>query len=166
MAYQNGGGWPTSARQTEHRVSRSGSLLIAALTLIACAYSRRAGSGSHGFGFTVAMNFITVALVLIPVEIALRLLSRDSADAPIFGEAALAQTATWPTFSVRTRADVALSMRSNIVKGDRLVLKMAYWEIRSTLMSLAKNLLTGKSVREEWRLISFLFAGAVTRFTR
>ena len=37
----------------------------------------------------------------------------------------------------------------HIVKGDRMVLKMAYWEIRSTLTSLAKNLLTGKSVREE-----------------
>ena len=54
----------------------------------------------------------------------------------------------------------------HIVKGDRLVLNLAYWEIRSTLVSLAKNLLTGKSVREEWKLISFLFAGAVTRFTR
>jgi hypothetical protein len=54
----------------------------------------------------------------------------------------------------------------HIVKGDRMVLEMAYWEIRSTLVSLAKNLLAGKSIREEWKLISFLFAGAVTRFTR
>ena len=54
----------------------------------------------------------------------------------------------------------------HIVKGDRLVLKMAYWDVRSTLVSLAKNLLTGKSVEEEWKFISFLFAGAVTRFTK
>lgn len=54
----------------------------------------------------------------------------------------------------------------HIVKGDCLVLKMAYWEVRSTLASLAKNLLTGKPVREEWKFISFLAAGAVTRFTR
>jgi len=54
----------------------------------------------------------------------------------------------------------------HIVRGDLMVLKMAYWEVRSTSLSLAKNLLTGKPVREEWELISFLFAGAVTRFTR
>ena len=54
----------------------------------------------------------------------------------------------------------------HMVKGDRLVLKMAYWEVRSTLVSLAKNLLRGKAVREEWKFLSSLFAGAVTRFTK
>ena len=54
----------------------------------------------------------------------------------------------------------------HIVKGDRLVLKLAYWEIRSTLVSLAKNLLTGSSVEDDWKTISFLVGGAVTRFTR
>ena len=46
-------------------------------------------TGSRGFGFTVAMNLITLALVVMPLEIALRVLSRDSADAPIFGDRAL-----------------------------------------------------------------------------
>lgn len=54
----------------------------------------------------------------------------------------------------------------HIVKGDRVALKMAYWEIRSTLASLVKKLLSGKSAQEEIKMISFLFAGAVTRFTR
>ncbi|MGZ9128826.1 MAG: glycosyltransferase [Candidatus Binatia bacterium] len=54
----------------------------------------------------------------------------------------------------------------HIVKGDRVALKMAYWEVRSTLASLGKNLLSGKSAREEIKMIMFLFAGAVTRFTR
>ena len=54
----------------------------------------------------------------------------------------------------------------HILKGDRVVLKMAYWEIRSTLVSLAKNLISGKSVEDDWKAISFLVGGAVTRFTR
>lgn len=64
-------------------------VLIVALTLIGRAYLRRRKTGSRVFGFTVAMNLISVALVLIPFEIALRLLSRDSVDAPIFGDATL-----------------------------------------------------------------------------
>ena len=64
-------------------------VLVGALALIGRAYVRRTSAGSRGFGFTVAMNVITVALVLIPFEIALRLLSRESADAPIFGDALL-----------------------------------------------------------------------------
>lgn len=54
----------------------------------------------------------------------------------------------------------------HIVKGDRAVLKMAYWEVRSTLADLMKKLLSGQSAREELRLISFLFAGAMTRFSK
>ena len=54
----------------------------------------------------------------------------------------------------------------HIIKGDRLVLKLAYWEIRSTLLSLAKNLLTGKSVQDDWKVISFLVGGAASRFIR
>ena len=64
-------------------------VLVIALALIGRAYLRRARTGSRGFGFTVAMNLITIALVLTPCEIALRWLSRDSADAPIFGDTAL-----------------------------------------------------------------------------
>ena len=60
-------------------------LLIVALAWIGRVYLKRAGPDSRGFGFTVAMNLITLALVLTPVEVALRLLSRDGADAPIFG---------------------------------------------------------------------------------
>jgi len=52
----------------------------------------------------------------------------------------------------------------HIVKGDRTVMKLAYWEIRSTLISLARNLLTGKSPSEDVKMISFLFGGAMTRF--
>ena len=54
----------------------------------------------------------------------------------------------------------------HIVKGDRMVMKLAYWEVRSSLRSLVKNLLAGKSAREDLKMISFLFAGAVTRFTK
>lgn len=53
-----------------------------------------------------------------------------------------------------------------IVRGDRAVLKLAYWEIRSTLKELAKKLLEGKSGKEELKLLSFLFAGAMTRFSK
>ena len=54
----------------------------------------------------------------------------------------------------------------HIVTGDRMALKLAYWEVRSMLVSLLRNLLSGKSVRDDLKQISFLFAGAVTRFTR
>lgn len=64
-------------------------VLVIALALIGRAYMRRANTGARGFGFTVAMNLITIALVLIPFEIALRLLSRHTVDTPIFGGTAL-----------------------------------------------------------------------------
>ena len=54
----------------------------------------------------------------------------------------------------------------HIVKGDRMMMKMAYWEVRSTLLSIAKNLLIGKFPRDDWKAISFLLGGAVTRFRR
>ncbi|MGH6609533.1 MAG: glycosyltransferase [Burkholderiaceae bacterium] len=54
----------------------------------------------------------------------------------------------------------------HIADGDRTAMKLAYWEVHSTLISLAKNVMTGKSPREDMQMISQLFAGALTRFTR
>ncbi len=52
----------------------------------------------------------------------------------------------------------------HIFKGDRSALRMACWELQSTLGDLAKKLLSGKSAREEVKMLSFLFGGAMTRF--
>jgi hypothetical protein len=51
------------------------------------------------------------------------------------------------------------------LEGDRLALKMAYWELRSIVLSLLKNLITGKSVSGQGRALRSLFAGATTTFT-
>ena len=64
-------------------------LLLVAVALISRAYMKRAATGPHGFSFTVAMNLISLALILIPFEVALRFMTRDSPDAPMFGDSAL-----------------------------------------------------------------------------
>ena len=57
---------------------------VSALALIAYRYRRARRSGSRGFGLTVAMNLITLALVFIPVEIAVRLLVHHTPDTTVF----------------------------------------------------------------------------------
>ena len=57
---------------------------VAASAMIARRYLLSRRSASRGFGFTVAMNLITVALIFIPVEIALRMLSRSTSDTEVF----------------------------------------------------------------------------------
>ena len=59
-------------------------LSLVTLVWIGRQYARSRRSGSRRFGFIVAMNVVTLALILIPVEIGLRLFSRDAADAPSF----------------------------------------------------------------------------------
>jgi glycosyltransferase involved in cell wall biosynthesis len=53
----------------------------------------------------------------------------------------------------------------HILKGDRVALQMAYWEIRSVVLSLVKDLFTGKSIGEHSRVLGSLLAGAATKFT-
>lgn len=53
----------------------------------------------------------------------------------------------------------------HVLHGDRVALRMAYWEIRSVLGNLFKNLFTGRPVVEEGRTLWFLLAGASTVFT-
>jgi hypothetical protein len=77
--------WPSSGAGLAFFAGAA--VLVIALALVGRSYLTR--TGSRGFGFTVAMNLITLALVVMPLEIALRVLSRDSADAPIFGDTAL-----------------------------------------------------------------------------
>jgi GT2 family glycosyltransferase len=50
----------------------------------------------------------------------------------------------------------------HILKGDMEVLRMAYWEVRSLSLSLLKDLFAGRTIREQMRLLWFLFTG-VTR---
>ncbi len=64
-------------------------LLLVAVALIGRAYIKRTATGPHGFSFTVAMNVISLALILIPFEAALRFITHDSPDAPMFGDSAL-----------------------------------------------------------------------------
>ena len=75
----------------------------------------------------------------------------------------------------RTEEDVAVLRRKylrgrgafyakHIAKGDRTVLKLAYWEIRALLAALFRNLVKGKSPREEWRVLRALCGGMVSRF--
>ncbi|MGH6609108.1 MAG: SGNH/GDSL hydrolase family protein [Burkholderiaceae bacterium] len=64
-------------------------VLVIALALIGRAYVKRATAGRHSFGFTVAMNLISLALILIPLELALRIMSSDSPDGPVFGDSSL-----------------------------------------------------------------------------
>ncbi len=58
-------------------------VLLGTVAWIGRQYLRSRGSGSPWFGLMVAMNLITLAFILIPIEIAVRLLSRDTWDAPI-----------------------------------------------------------------------------------
>lgn len=75
----------------------------------------------------------------------------------------------------RTDEDVAVLRRKylrgrgafyakHIAKGDRTVLKLAYWEIRAVISALFKNLMTGKSARGEWQVLWSLWGGMVSRF--
>jgi hypothetical protein len=57
---------------------------LAAAAIIAHRYRLSRRLDSHSFVFTAAMNLITVALIFIPVEIAVRLLSRSASDTAIF----------------------------------------------------------------------------------
>ena len=51
----------------------------------------------------------------------------------------------------------------HILSGDWDVLKMAYWEIRSLIKSLLKNLAQGMSVKEQKAFLAYLCTGAVRR---
>jgi hypothetical protein len=53
---------------------------LAAAAIIARRYLRSRRLDSRSFAFTAAMNLVTVALVFVPVEIAVRLLSRSAND--------------------------------------------------------------------------------------
>lgn len=74
--------WASSAAGGAFAVGLLGLLLAAAW--IRRRYVRSRRTERRGFGHTVAMNVITVALILVPLEVALRVLSRDGADAPLF----------------------------------------------------------------------------------
>jgi glycosyltransferase involved in cell wall biosynthesis len=50
--------------------------------------------------------------------------------------------------------------------GDLVVFKLAYWDIRSLVLGILKNLATGKPVRAKCRLLWFLLGGAATRFSQ
>ena len=63
---------------------------LTAVAIIARRYRLSRRLGSRSFVFTAAMNLITVALIFIPAEIAVRLLSRDASDTAIFLERRLA----------------------------------------------------------------------------
>ncbi len=64
-------------------------LLSAALVLIGRAYLKHARSTARSFGFTVAMNLVTLALVVIPLEAGLRWLSRKTPDTAVFADTVL-----------------------------------------------------------------------------
>jgi hypothetical protein len=55
-------------------------LLIGALTWLCIQWIRRRNSGSRWFALMMAMNIITVGLMVIPFEVAIRLLARDTPD--------------------------------------------------------------------------------------
>jgi hypothetical protein len=57
---------------------------LAATAIIARRYLLSRRLDSRSFVFTAAMNLITVALIFIPAEIALRLLSRGTSDTAVF----------------------------------------------------------------------------------
>jgi hypothetical protein len=62
---------------------------LAAAAIIARRYVLSRRLDSRSFVFTAAMNLITVALIFIPAEIALRLLSRGTSDTAVFLNAIL-----------------------------------------------------------------------------
>jgi hypothetical protein len=57
---------------------------LAAAAIIARRYRLSRRLDSRSFVFTAAINLITVALIFLPVEIAVRLLSRSAADTTLF----------------------------------------------------------------------------------
>ena len=57
---------------------------LAAAAIIARRYALSRRLDSRSFVFTAAMNLLTVALMFIPAEIALRLLSRGTSDTAVF----------------------------------------------------------------------------------
>jgi hypothetical protein len=63
---------------------------LAAAAIIARRYVLSRRLGSRSFVFTAAMNLITVALLFIPAEIAVRLLSQSASDTAIFLDIPLA----------------------------------------------------------------------------
>ena len=63
---------------------------LAAAAIIARRYLLSRRLDSRSFVFTAAMNLITVALIFIPVEFAVRLLSRSASDTAIFLNTVLA----------------------------------------------------------------------------
>jgi hypothetical protein len=56
---------------------------LAAAAIIARRYLRARRRGARSFVFTAAMNLITVALIFVPVEVAVRLSSRSASDTAI-----------------------------------------------------------------------------------
>jgi hypothetical protein len=64
-------------------------LLIATLTWLSLQWKKRRSSGSRRFGFVLAMNLITVTLIVIPLEVAVRLLARDTADGKVLFQTVL-----------------------------------------------------------------------------
>jgi hypothetical protein len=57
---------------------------LAAAAIIARRYLRGGRRGTRSFVFTAAMNLITVALIFIPVEVAIRLSSHSASDTVLF----------------------------------------------------------------------------------
>jgi glycosyltransferase involved in cell wall biosynthesis len=53
----------------------------------------------------------------------------------------------------------------HILKGDAKILKLAYWEFRSVVLSLFKNLITRRSAAEDWQVLRCLMAGITSRLT-
>ena len=62
---------------------------IAVFGFIGRQYVRHRASGARSFGFVVGMNVVTLAFILIPTEIALRLVTGHTADARVFGDRTL-----------------------------------------------------------------------------
>ncbi len=70
-------------------VAALGGLLVA-IALIVHRYLSKRRSGDRGFGLTVAMNLVTVALIFACVEISVRLLSRSTPDTAVLANTVLA----------------------------------------------------------------------------
>jgi hypothetical protein len=75
---------------------------LAAAAIIARRYQLSRRLDRRGFVFTAAMNLITLALMFIPAEIALRLLSRGTSDTAIFLDTVLLPR-SWETTAAINR---------------------------------------------------------------
>lgn len=64
-------------------------VLLAASVWIGREYVRSSRAAARRLGLVVAMNLITVALIMIPLDIALRVLARATPDAPSIGDTLL-----------------------------------------------------------------------------